>query len=97
MTGLLAYSVFFLTIAGIYAIIVMGLNIQWGFTGLFNAGVVGFYAIGAYACAILIGPDRAVLLGGFGMPFAIGMLGAVMAAGLAGLVVALVTLRLSEE
>ncbi|WP_116085882.1 branched-chain amino acid ABC transporter permease [Tropicimonas sp. IMCC34011] len=97
MTGLLAYSVFFLTIAGIYAIIVMGLNIQWGFTGLFNAGVVGFYAIGAYTCAVLIGPDRTFLFGGFGLPFAGGMLGAVVAAGLAGLVVALVTLRLSEE
>ncbi|NIZ10594.1 branched-chain amino acid ABC transporter permease [Pseudooceanicola sp. HF7] len=97
MTGLLAYFVFFATIATIYAIIVMGLNIQWGFTGLFNAGVVGFYAIGAYACAILTGPARDTLIGGFGMPFLVGLAGAALAAALAGLVVALITLRLSEE
>ena len=31
----------------------LGLNLQWGFTGLFNAGIAGFFAIGAYVSAIL--------------------------------------------
>ncbi len=31
------------------AVIVLGLNIQWGYAGLFNAGILGFIALGAYA------------------------------------------------
>ena len=31
----------------------LGLNIQWGFTGLFNAGIAGFFAVRAYVSAIL--------------------------------------------
>jgi len=38
---------------GIYALMTIGLNLQYGFTGLINFGVVGFYCIGAYAVAIL--------------------------------------------
>jgi len=97
MLGVAVYLVFFLIVVTIYAIMVMGLNLQWGFTGLFNAGVVGFYAIGAYGTAILIGPDRAALIGGFEMPFVVGLLGGAIAAGAAGLVVGLATLRLREE
>ena len=48
MVGLLSYLIFFLTVVLIFGIATMGLNLQWGFTGLFNAGVVGFFAIGGY-------------------------------------------------
>lgn len=37
----------------IYAILAMGLNIVVGYAGLLNLGFVAFYAIGAYAYAIL--------------------------------------------
>ena len=97
MLGVLLYLVFFLVVVAIYSILVLGLNLQWGFTGLFNAGVVAFYAIGAYGTAILIGPDRDSLIGGFELPFVVGLAGGMVAAGLAGLVVALGTLRLREE
>jgi len=33
--------------AGCYAIIALGLNIQWGYAGLFNVGIMGFIAAGA--------------------------------------------------
>lgn len=97
MLGVAVYLVFFLIIVTIYAIMVMGLNLQWGFTGLFNAGMVAFYAIGAYGTAILTGPQRAALIGGFELPFVVGLLGGMVAAGVAGLVVGLATLRLREE
>ena len=97
MLGVLVYLVFFLIVVTIYAIVVMGLNLQWGFTGLFNAGVVAFYTIGAYGTAILIGPDRPALIGGFELPFVVGLLGGALLAAVAGLVVALATLRLREE
>jgi hypothetical protein len=34
--GLLSYGVFFLSVVLIFAIAVLGLNLQWGFTGLFS-------------------------------------------------------------
>ena len=46
--GISLYVVSLLTMGGIYAILALGLNIQWGFTGLFNAGIAGFFVIGAY-------------------------------------------------
>lgn len=97
MIGFAAYLVFFLIIALTYSIVVMGLNLQWGFTGLFNAGVVGFFAIGAYGTAVLIGPERVGAIGGFGLPFPIGVLGGAALAALAALIVGLATLRLREE
>ena len=36
--------------------ICLGLNLQWGQTGLFNVGVAGFVGIGAYASALLTTP-----------------------------------------
>ena len=42
MIELVAYGAFFLTMALTYAIICLGLNVQWGQTGLFNVGVAGF-------------------------------------------------------
>jgi branched-chain amino acid transport system permease protein len=41
-------------VAGIYTIFALGLQLQFGFTGLLNFGHVAFMAIGAYTMAILI-------------------------------------------
>ena len=38
-----------LTVGAISAVMALGLNIQWGYAGLFNAGVMGFAAIGGFA------------------------------------------------
>ena len=97
MIGVASYLVFFLIMALIFGVAVLGLNLQWGFTGLFNAGVGGFMAVGAYTTAIVIGPDRAAVLGGFGLPFALGLVCGMAGAGLAALIVGLATLRLREE
>lgn len=97
MSGLFSYLIFFMIFALIFGVAVMGLNLQWGFTGLFNAGVVGFMAVGGYGTAILIGRERDAILGGFELPFAVGLAGGMIAAGLAALIVGLATLRLREE
>jgi branched-chain amino acid transport system permease protein len=73
---ILSYAAFFLCFAGIFAVIALGLNLQWGFTGLFNVGVAGFVAIGAYTSALLTAPDYPDQLGGFGLPVLVGVLGA---------------------
>lgn len=51
---ILGYIATFVILAGIYSIFTMGLNVHWGFTGLFNIGVAGFFAIGAYAAALVV-------------------------------------------
>ena len=38
--GILLYVLSLLTVGGIYAIFALGLNVQWGFAGLFNVGIV---------------------------------------------------------
>jgi branched-chain amino acid transport system permease protein len=95
--GWLSYGSFFLVFASTYAIIVLGLNLQWGHTGLFNVGVAGFVAVGAYTSAILTTPETAERIGGFGWPVAAGWLSAMVTSGLAGLLVGVLTLRLRHD
>ncbi len=92
-----AYLVFFLAVAGIYAIATLGLNLQWGFTGIMNIGVVGFFGVGAYAGALLTGPDYPDSLGGLGLSPFIGYLGAMIASAVVALFVGLLTIRLRHD
>ncbi len=94
---LVAYGAFFLTMALSYAIITLGLNVQWGQTGLFNVGVAAFVAIGAYASALLTTPETAARFGGFGLPIIIGWAGGALTAGLAALLIGAVTIRLRTD
>src|SRR5712691_4560531 len=48
------FFVFQLTLALIYAIAILGLNLLTGFNGQFSLGHSAFYAIGAYTAAILM-------------------------------------------
>jgi branched-chain amino acid transport system permease protein len=95
--AILAYGAFFLTTALAFAIVCLGLNLQWGETGLFNVGVAGFVAVGAYTSAILTTPPSTAHLGGFGLPMAIGWLAGMAAAGLVSLAVGAITLRLRAD
>jgi branched-chain amino acid transport system permease protein len=97
IVDLFAYLVFFVAIAGTFALACLGLNLQWGTTGLFNVGVAGFVAVGAYTSAILTAPPSPDRLGGPAWPIAVGWLGAAVAAGLVALGVGAVTLRLRHD
>lgn len=97
LAGLLSYASFFLVFATTFAIIVVGLNLQWGYTGLFNVGVAAFVAVGAYTSAILTTPEVAGRVGGFGLPVALGWIAAMISSALAGLVVGLAALRLRHD
>ena len=97
LIGWVSYGSFFLVFATTFAIIVLGLNLQWGFTGLFNVGVAGFVALGAYASALLTTPETVGRWGGFGWPVAAGWLAAMGVTGVAGLLVGAVALRLRHD
>jgi branched-chain amino acid transport system permease protein len=93
----ITYGAFFLLTALSYGIICLGLNLQWGQTGLFNVGVAGFVAIGAYTSALLTTPDAMERLGGFGLPLWIGWIAAVFVSGLAAAFIGAITLRLRSD
>ena len=61
----------------ISAIMALGVNIQWGYAGLFNVGVMGFTAFGGLAAVLIAMPpvSEAWAAGGFGVLLGL-MLGA---------------------
>jgi hypothetical protein len=93
IVDLVAYGAFFLTMALVYAIICLGLNVQWGQTGLFNVGVAGFVAIGGYVSALLTTPDTPGRFGGFDWPIFAGWIGGAAAAGLFSFLIGALTIR----
>ena len=76
-------------VAGIYTILTLGLQVQFGFAGLLNFGQVGFMAIGAYTMAILVVKE------GWSMWLAAPL--GVVAAAVGGLLLGLPTLRLRAD
>ncbi|NIR32017.1 MAG: branched-chain amino acid ABC transporter permease [Gammaproteobacteria bacterium] len=97
ITGLASYAIFTVTLIGIFAILALGLNMQWGYTGMLNIGVAGFFAVGAYTTALLTSPQSEVHVGGFGLPFLIGALGAIAVAGVVAFLIGLITLNLRSD
>lgn len=97
MAGWINYGVFFLTLAGIYAILALGLNIQWGYAGMLNIGVGAFFAVGAYTSAIVTVAPSDTFLGGFNAPIFIGAILAMGVSGVLAFVVGLITVPLRSD
>jgi branched-chain amino acid transport system permease protein len=86
MTGyLLAIAI----IVGIYMLLALALDLQYGFTGLINFGLVGFFGAGAYTSALL--SVKA------GWPPVAGMLAAMVVSGLLAWPLGRVALRLKDD
>ena len=98
--GGLNWTVGFLTTVGIFAIVALALNVQWGYVGVFNFGIVAFFMVGAYTSAILTLDRPGAFedyVGGFSLPVPIGWLAAMGAAGVLALLIGLPTLRLRRD
>jgi len=78
---MIAFLVYLFTIIGIYGLMSLSLSLQYGTTGLVNLGEVGFFMVGAYVSAIM------VMLGG--LPIGVGLLGAIAAGAVFGVLMAL--------
>lgn len=83
-----AYLVAIASIVLIHVLLALGLTLQYGLTGLINFGHVGFFAIGAYASALLA-------LNGY--PIAIGFAAAALLAALAAWPIGLIALKLRDD
>jgi len=93
------FLIFQLTLALIYAVAILGLNLLTGFNGQFSLGHSAFYGIGAYTAAILM--DRANVAYYATLPaagavcFAVGFLFGLPALRLQGIYLALATFALA--
>jgi ABC-type branched-subunit amino acid transport system permease subunit len=87
--GIVDFLVYMAIITGIYAILSLSLNLQYGFTGLANFGQVAFFCLGAYTSTIIVLT--------LGMPFLFGLAGSMIVAGLFGYVIAIPTADLKED
>jgi len=96
-TGTILYLISLATMIGLYAILTLGLNLQWGFAGLFNAGIAGFFAVGAYTTSILTTAESPDHLGGFNLPVPVGVLAGVLLSAVLGYAVARICLRLKSD
>ena len=59
--GTLTYLVSFSTMAGIYAMLSLGLNSQWGLAGHVNFGIAGFFSVGALGVRERLQPIQTLL------------------------------------
>lgn len=82
------YFVSLAIFTGTYALFALGLNLQWGYTGLINFGHIAFMTIGAYTT---------ILLSLSGLPLAIAVLIGAGLAAVLGLLIGFSTLRLRED
>lgn len=80
------YVTHLMVLGSLSAVLAVGLNVALGFAGLFSFAQGAFYGIGAYVSTLLV--MRA------GVPVWTGFVGAGVAAGLAGLLLGLCTIRL---
>jgi neutral amino acid transport system permease protein len=82
------YLIFLAISTALFALFALGLNLQWGFTGLINFGHIAFMTLGAYTT---------VLLSLKGVPLLISAVVGAIVAALLGLIIGFATLRLRED
>ncbi|MEA5580587.1 branched-chain amino acid ABC transporter permease [Nodularia harveyana UHCC-0300] len=82
------YLIFLAISTAIFALFSLGLNLQWGYTGLINFGHIAFMALGAYTT---------VLLSLQGIPLLVSTVIGAMVAAVLGLIIGFATLRLREN
>lgn len=75
--------------AASYALLAVGLNLHFGYTGLLNFGQVGFMLVGAYGLSITVAV--------FGGPLWLGLLVGILAAVVLSLILGAPTLRLRAD
>ena len=90
------------TTIGIFALLAIGLNIKFGYTGLLEIGHVAFYLIGAYTTALLVLPPAPqnpgqIYVLGLGWPWLPAIFVGTLTAGLVGALVSLPAIRLRED
>jgi len=85
---LLLYGLDLLVFVGIFGIVALSLNLEFGFAGIANFGKVAFFLIGAYTYA---------LLSKIGIPFPLCLIAGALTSAIFGLLISLPALRLRTD
>jgi branched-chain amino acid transport system permease protein len=104
---LASFAISLLTIALVYALLAIGLNIHYGYTGLLNFGHVAFFAAGAYTAALLTIPSPDTVEGtveytiGVGLPMPaalpVSLAAGALVGGLLAVLIGLTSVRLGTH
>src|SRR5690625_5612417 len=81
------FGVYLIMQVMLLSLFALGFNLLLGYTGLLSFGQAGFFAVGAYAAALILLEVPSLLLG---------VAGGVVAAGVAALVLGYLSVRLTE-
>lgn len=85
---MLLYGLNFLVFVGIFGIVALSLNLEFGFAGLANFGKVAFFLVGAYTYAVL---------SQIGVPFYLCLIAGALTSAIFGLLISLPALRLRAD
>ncbi|WP_411963111.1 branched-chain amino acid ABC transporter permease [Haloferax sp. YSMS24] len=96
ITGVIGirFLLFQVSLVGMYALLSLGLNVQWGYAGLINFSVAAFWGLGAYSAALLTAPNSPL---GLGLHPVFGFLAAIVLSALVAILIGIPTLRLRED
>lgn len=100
MSSWVAFFAGIIALIGIYSMLSLALNLQFGYAGLINFGIVAFFAVGAYTYSIITvappGPGADYIIG-LGWPKLVGLIAAGVVTVVFAFLIGLPTLRLSGE
>ena len=97
MIGIFFFFVGVLTLAGIYAVLSMTLNLEAGWAGMWDLGVAGLLAVGGYTFIIFTQTQNDEVIFAPGLPMWLGIIIGSLAGGLAALMIGLPSLRVRGE
>jgi branched-chain amino acid transport system permease protein len=104
-----AYLFYLLALAGMYLLLSLGLNVQWGYAGIINFSVAAFFGVGAYGTALVtatgspLGLESVPLVGrvvealGVGSSPLVGLVVGLLAAAVLAVLIGVPTLRLRAD
>jgi branched-chain amino acid transport system permease protein len=100
---MVSFLIGIITLVAIYCMLVLALNMRWGYCGLLDFGVAGFFLIGAYTSAILTSASsESSLFGvqytaGYSLPWSIGLIASAVSSGSLAFLIGIPTLRLRGD
>jgi len=80
----------------LYGMVLMGLNLQYGYAGIVNFGPVLFFGVGAYSMALVSGQSTIVDIG-LGAPWYVGAIAAIIVVTIVAVLLALSTIQLRHD
>lgn len=100
MSNILLFLSGVIILMGIYALLTLSVNLQYGYAGLMNFGIVGFVAVGAYTYAIVtrgapVGQDAYLFY--FNQPWWVGFIASGVVTTIFALIIGLPTVRVGGD